>query len=151
MSMEKRLGYNRAMPQTAPSVAINAPSNANSNAEVDALKQEIAALKKQLAWFQQQLFGRKSEKRTVETHPQQLTMDDLLGDPVPALPEVDKETITYERGKARKHRPEDCVADSGLRFGPEVSITHIVIEPPELAGPDAVRQSAAFRQLARAG
>ena len=44
-----------------------------SAAEIVALLAENATLKRQLAWFHRQLFGRKSEKRLREPDPAQLT------------------------------------------------------------------------------
>ncbi len=101
-----------------------------------ALKSERDALKRQLAWFQKQVFGEKSERRLVEEDPDQLVLKGLLGDVVVPEPE-EKQTITYERGKARKDRGSDCVTDSGLRFDDSVPVEVIPLEAPELKGPDA--------------
>lgn len=102
--------------------------------EVLALREENAALKHRLAWFEKQLFGQKSEKRPVE-NPYQ---GNLLGEPARETPgEGEKVTITYTRGKAAKQRPDDCVNESGLRFNDEVPLEVIAINPPQLSGPDA--------------
>jgi transposase len=98
------------------------------------LKSEREALKRRIAWFEKQFFGRKSEKRLID-NPYQ---NSLLGEPAaPAEPEGETITVTYERGKAKKARDEDCVNDSGLRFGPDVPVEVITLEAPELQGPDA--------------
>lgn len=100
-----------------------------------ALREEIAALKQRLAWFEKQLFGQKSEKRPVD-NPQQAAL--ALGDAPVAVPaEGEQQTITYQRGSGKKQRPDDCVNDSGLRFGEEVPRQVIEHTPPELAGPEA--------------
>ena len=104
--------------------------------EISTLKQDNEQLKRQLDWFKQQLFGSKSEKRVIE-NPEQPQLTGLMGEPVPPLPPGEKQTITYERGKGRKQRDDDCVTDSGLRFGPEVPVKTITLDSPELSGPDA--------------
>lgn len=105
-------------------------------AENVVLREQVEQLKGRIAWFENQLFGQKSEKRHVE-NPEQRELN-LLGefvcsDPVPA----DKVTITYQRGKAKKHRPDDCVTDSGLRFGDEVPVEIISVIPDEFKGSDS--------------
>ena len=100
------------------------------------LESENASLKRQLAWFKKQLFGTKSERRLVEVNPDQLLLKGLLGEVI--KPEaVETETITYQRGKAKKKRGSDCVTDSGLRFDDTVPVEVIKVEVPELNGPDA--------------
>lgn len=98
------------------------------------LEAENMALRNRVQWFEKQLFGEKSEKRHID-NPQQIS---LLGEPASLTPaEGEKETITYQRGKAKKQRPDDCVNDSGLRFNDEVPVEVIQTTPPELTGPDA--------------
>jgi|TARA_Y100000310_G_C20627044_1_gene786509 transposase len=101
-----------------------------------ALKSERDALKRQLAWFKKQVFGEKSERRLLENDPDQLPLSGLVGEAVKSVP-VEKETITYERGKAKKKRGDDCVTDIGLRFDDTVPVEVIEVQAPELAGPDA--------------
>lgn len=92
------------------------------------------ALRNRVQWFEKQLFGQKSEKRHID-NPQQIS---LLGEPPSPTPsEGEKETITYQRGKAKKQRPDGCVNDSGLRFNDQVPVELIQVTPPELTGPDA--------------
>ncbi len=100
-----------------------------------ALREENLALKQRLAWFEKQLFGQKSEKRPVD-NPHQTTL--TLGDiPVTTDAEGEQQTITYQRGSGKKQRPEDCVNDSGLRFGENVPRQVIERTPSELTGPQA--------------
>jgi transposase len=102
--------------------------------DVATLREENAALKRRIAWFEQQLFGQKSEKRPVD-NPQQPS---LLGEPPVETPaEGEQITVTYQRGKAPKRRPDDCVNDAGLRFNGEVPVEVITLPAPELEGPDA--------------
>lgn len=103
--------------------------------ETAGLREENILLKRRIAWFEKQLFGRKSEKRPTEPNPYQ---DSLLGAAAaPAPVEGDKIKVTYERGKASKQRADDCINDSGLRFGPQVPVQVIEQMPPELIGPQA--------------
>lgn len=99
-------------------------NNLSQSAEVVALREENAELKHQLAWFKKQLFGPKSEKLPPET-PDQLL---LFGKKQTLTPEDQpKQKITYERGKFRKHRDDDCVSDEGLRFDSSVPVKTIVL------------------------
>lgn len=122
------------MKMTSASVTTNTDGVAPSAGEVAALREENAALKHRLAWFEKQLFGQKSEKRPIE-NPHQAS---LLGEPASATPpEGEQITVTYQRGKAPKHRPQDCVNDSGLRFNADVPVQVIEITPAELKRADA--------------
>jgi hypothetical protein len=102
------------------------------------LQEENDALKRRVAWFENQLFGQKSEKR-----PQIDAIDaaqlSLLGDDSAPItePEGDNEQITYTRKQNQKQRPDDCVNDSGLRFSDKVPVKIITIIPDELKGEDA--------------
>ena len=116
---------------TADSVDANTGELAEELAD---LRLENRQLKERVAWFEKQLFGSKSEKRHVVPPAQ----ESLLGLPTETPPEAsDQQTITYQRGKGKKQRPEDCATDSGLRFTDEVPIEVIRVIPPELEGADA--------------
>ncbi len=99
------------------------------------LQEENAALRRQLEWFKRQLFGRKSEKRIVES-PEQLGLGALLGETPAAQAPAPTEKITYTRRKP-KRRNEDDVSDAGLRFGPDVPVEVIELPAPQLEGPQA--------------
>ncbi len=102
--------------------------------EVVVLREEIASLKRRVEWFERQLFGQKSEKRPLD-NPHQPS---LLGEPpATTAPEGEQITVSYQRGKAPKQRPDDCVNDSGLRFTAEVPVEVISLTAPELKGADA--------------
>ena len=102
-----------------------------------ALKQEVTELKRQLDWFKRQLFGSKSEQRPVDTPVAQLDLWGAVPPVPPAVAEGESTTITYQRGKAPKQRPADCVNDSGLRFTADVPVKVITYTPPELQGEEA--------------
>ena len=118
-----------------------APNNANTDPQLlrqmqellATRDQEISSLKHQLAWFKQQLFGEKSEKRLID-NPDQLALGEILKEQPPEQ-EVPTETITYERRK--KQRPEDCVTDQGLRFTDDVPVELIPMAAAEMQGENA--------------
>ena len=95
-------------------------------------------MKARVEWFERQLFGRKSEKRVMDI-PAQASLLGLSEEELQQLQQDrgDQDTITYQRRKGRKTRPEDCLTDSGLRFSDKVPVKHIVVTPPELKGADA--------------
>ncbi len=101
------------------------------HAENVVLLEQVEQLKGRLAWFEKQLFGQKSEKRLVD-NPEQGVLN-LLGEPVRCEPSIeDSLTVTYQRDKAKKQRPDDCVTDAGLRFRDEVPVEIIRVVPEEL-------------------
>lgn len=100
-----------------------------------ALKAENDALRRQLDWFQRQLFGRKSEKRLIE-NPDQLGLAEVLGEAPAEAPAT--EDISYTRRKG-KQRGDDCVTDAGLRFDDRVPVEIIELSAPQLQGPEADR------------
>ena len=102
--------------------------------ELADLRTENTKLRERIAWFEKQLFGPKSEKRHVAPPEQQ----SLLGESVQTPEdESDQQTVTYQRGKAKKQRPEDCATDAGLGFTDEVPIEVVKVTPVELAGEEA--------------
>ena len=109
--------------------------NAQLREENVFLREQVQSLKGRIEWFEKQLFGQKSEKRPVD-NPHQGSL--ALGDtPAPVEPEGEQITITYQRGTAKKQRPDDCVNDAGLRFSADVPVEVIEMTPLELSGPDA--------------
>jgi transposase len=120
------------MPNDTPRQSCYAELQAAYNSS----ESENENLKRQVAWFQKQMFGSKSERRLVEANPDQLLLAGLLGEAIKPEP-VETETVSYERGKAKKKRGSDCVTESGLRFNESVPVEVIEIEAPELQGPDA--------------
>lgn len=121
MAMESRQSPSTHTAKTASSLA----------AENRVLRDENQQLKHRIEWFEKQLFGQKSEKRLID-NPHQPS---LLGEPVTTEPvQDDKIHISYQRGKAKKQRPDDCTTDSGLRFSDEVPVEVIRVTPAELRG-----------------
>ncbi len=100
----------------------------NQQEQLTAQQQTIDQLQHQLDWFKRELFGEKSERRVIQNQ-NQLAL--ALGEKAPATPvEPETKTITYQRGKAKKRRDEDCVSDSGLRFGPDVPMETVRLPIP---------------------
>ena len=89
---------------------------------VEQKDERIQALEHQLNWFKRQLFGEKSEKRDMTDNPYQQTIADLLKElpEAPERPEEDKQTVSYQRGKAKKNALDGTPDDSGLRFDDSV-------------------------------
>lgn len=101
------------------------------------LVQENKELKKKLDWFNKQIFGQKSEKRSLIGHPDQIS---LLAATAAAesLPKTDQTEVAKKpRGTTKKQRPDDCMNDTGLRFDDSVPVEVIHLKPLELSGPDA--------------
>jgi hypothetical protein len=61
----------------APSYAERATLNAN-------LQDEVSELKCQIAWFQKQIFGRKSERRHVEDNSHQIPLSGMVTETITA-------------------------------------------------------------------
>jgi transposase len=103
------------------------------------LQLKVKSLEQQLVWFKRQLFGEKSEKFDMTDNPYQVTIGDVLN-ALPQLPTTaheEKQSISYQRGKAKKNHLEGSPDDSGLRFDDSVPVKEINIASPELEGPDA--------------
>jgi len=102
--------------------------NAQLNNKVASLTGEVDELKHQLQWLKRQLFGSKSEARPF-AHPDQLAL--LQGTAAQSVPAgTPEKAAPASRGKAPKQRDENCVTDSGLRFGPDVPV-HTITHYPE--------------------
>lgn len=110
-----------------------AVSRKEFDALVGALRNENTELKRQLDWFKRQLFGSKSEKQ-IEPNPYQLSLGEQFAPAENAEDDRSKQKITYERGKGKKLRPEDCVTESGLRFDASVPVKTITLPVPGLEG-----------------
>ena len=123
------------MKGAAAAPTIDPQQHARLCADYAQIRAERDALKRQLEWFQRQLFGRKSEKRLIE-NPDQMDLGALLGDAEPPRTPAPTEKIIYTRRKGRQRRDED-VTDSGLRFDARVPVESIELSAPQLQGPDA--------------
>jgi len=100
---------------------------------IDSLQDQNKELQRQLDWFKRQLFGSKSEKQ-IEPNPHQMFLGEQFKPPETEPDDQPKQTISYERGKGKKVRPEDCVTDSGLRFDESVPMKSITMPVLGIAG-----------------
>ncbi len=106
---------------------------------VEQKDEKIQTLGHQLNWFKRQLFGQKSEKRDMTDNPFQQTIADVLVE-LPEAPDSaneEKQSIHYQRGKAKKNALDGSPDDSGLRFDDSVPVEEIALSTPELEGPEA--------------
>src|SRR5690554_766743 len=117
-----------------------AEENAVLREQLGAQAETIRQLTHQLDWFKKQLFGPKSEKQVYDL-PEQDSLFQPEEAPLPEKPgEEEKRTIkAYQRGTGKKHRDDDCLNDTGLRFTADVPVEVIEQLPPELTGPDAAQ------------
>lgn len=93
---------------------------------------EIAELKAQLKWFQNQIFGRKSERRLAgDSKYIQLTLGSLLEEEAPPTP---TETVKEYQRRVKPEKVSDSQEDeSGLRFSSDVPVKTIPLKPEEVA------------------
>jgi transposase len=102
-----------------------------SPAAIVALLAENATLKRQVEWFQRQLFGRKSEKRLREPDPAQLPLAGML---TPSVPPADQPPPPTETVKAYQRRVRltgaEVSDESELRFEDSVPIQEILLPNP---------------------
>ena len=93
---------------------------------------EITDLKTQLKWFQNQIFGRKSERRLAgDSKYVQLTLGSLLEEETPPAP---TETVKeYQRRIKPEKLSESGEDESGLRFSSDVPVKTITLKPEEAA------------------
>src|SRR5262245_23268972 len=107
-----------------------------SHAEIVALLEENADLKRQVEWFKRQLFGRKSERRLREPDAQQLPLAGLFparGDPADAPPPPTETVKAYQR-RSRFTSLDETPDESDLRFESSVPVEVILVPNPELEG-----------------
>src|SRR6267142_6048140 len=82
-----------------------------------ALQEQNAALKRQVEWFQRQLFGRKSEKRLREPEPDQLSLAGMFTTPVAPADQPPPPTETVSAYQRRLRLIGTALPDeSDLRF-----------------------------------
>ena len=102
------------------------------HAENQQLREQVAQLEHQLKQLQRMIFGTRSDRHVPDNPDQLLLGEAFTTDEGQRQPP--KQTITYQRGKAKKVRPEDCVSDSGLRFDASVPVKTITLPAPEIEG-----------------
>jgi len=96
----------------------------------DALERENAELRRQIAWFQRQLFGQKSERRIVERN----GVQGWLGQDFAAVPDQsppNKKTRVAEHERERKPKKPTENADESTLFFDESRVPVEVIEVPD--------------------
>mgnify|MGYP001232393215 FL=1 len=103
-------------------------------AQIVAMSTRIEELTRQVAWYQRQLFGSRSERRILEaTNSLQLYLGEELLQAPEEPPPSSTTLVEYER--AHRRRPTEFEnADSRLNFGPEVPVEVIEVPNPELEG-----------------
>lgn len=121
------------------------------------LQEQNAALKRQVEWFQRQLFGRKSEKRLREPDPDQLSLAGMLTPPVAPADQPPPPTETVKAYQRRfRLTGTDLADESELRFDDSVPIQEIVLTNPEVPAlpPDAyevIGEKVTYRLAQRPG
>ena len=108
------------------------------SATVADLSEQLAHVKRQLEWFQRQLFGSTSEKRLVFDDVEQASLFAALG--IEAAPDVEApaEEVRYRR---RRKRRDGAVNEHGLRFDETVPVETIHVADPGIeAIPEAERE-----------
>jgi len=97
------------------------------------LEDEVIALRRQVAWFQRQIFGQKSERRLPEAEGIQGT----LGQPFDALPETQppgkKRRVAAHEREQKPKSPSEGADESALFFDE----AKVPVEVIELANPEA--------------
>jgi transposase len=104
------------------------------------LQDQNTALKRQVEWFQRQLFGRTSEKRLHEPEPDQLTLAGMLTTPVSPADQPPPPTETVKAYQRRfRFTGADGPDESELRFDDSVPVHEILLSNPDVKDlpPDA--------------
>jgi transposase len=126
-------------------------------ADIVARLAENAHLKRQVEWFQRQLFGRKSERRLREPAPDQLSLAGLLTTPVAPADQPPPPTETVKAYQRRvRLTGTDLPDESELRFDSSVPVQEILLSNPEVAdlAPDAyevIGEKVTYRLAQRPG
>jgi transposase len=121
------------------------------------LQEQNAALKRQVAWFRRQLFGRKSEKRLREPDPDQLSLAGMVTTPVAPADQPPPPTETVKAYQRRFRLMGADVADeSEVRFDDSVPVQEILLTNPAVADlpPDAyevIGEKVTYRLAQRPG
>lgn len=104
-----------------------------SRAEIVAVLEENATLKRQNEWFKRQLFGQKSERRLLPPDPQQLPLAGLLPShpEPPDLPPPLTETVKAYQRRLRWNDAAVTADEHALRFDASVPMEVIRVPNPE--------------------
>jgi transposase len=98
------------------------------------LPEQNAALQRQVAWFQRQLFGRKSEKHLREPDPDQLSLAGRLTTPVAPADQPPPPTATVTAYQRRvRFTGAEVAEERELRFDSSVPVQEILLTNPDVA------------------
>jgi transposase len=100
-----------------------------SRNEILAILVRNAELEQQVAWFQRQIFGSKSERRVETPDARQLGLGESFA--AGATPPPPSITVPSHTRRQPKKLWEGTPDDSGLRFDPSVSVQEIQVPNPE--------------------
>ena len=103
--------------------------------DVGQLQQKIAGLEHQVDWFRRQIFGQKSEKRSVLAPAEQMSLGELLSLPQTGTPPDAPERSVAAHSRKRSPKAPDAKAES-ISFFDEarVPIEVIALASPDIAG-----------------
>jgi len=108
----------------------------------------VKALQAQVSWFKKQLFGKKSEKRLLETNPRQASLGEAfeLEQSVSKTVEVGKHSRSVKGGGIDEE-------DSGFRFADSVPVEEIRIENPDLKaeGAEVISEKVTYKLAQKPG
>ena len=107
---------------------------ARLRSEHQVLQTRCASQEKRIAWLEKQLFGVKSERRIVEDGTYQMSLGEAFAVPGQCRPPEKRAIPAHERLVPRKNPLADAVCETGLRFGAQVPVEEIRLDPPEIAG-----------------
>src|SRR5215510_14157372 len=97
------------------------------------LQEQNVALKRQVEWFQRQLFGRKSEKRLRAPDPTQLPLAGMLTTPLAPADQPPPPTEMVNAYQRRlRFTGADVADESELRFDASVPVQEILLSNPEV-------------------
>lgn len=125
----------RTSTESSDSIAAILASHPPLHHEYTQLKNRVTELSRQLAWFQNQLFGSKSEKRYADGESRQMSLGEGL-DTLSVAPPVETIAVRYERPRGKKPL-ENAVSEAGLRFGPKVPVQEIRLDPAQIKALEA--------------
>jgi hypothetical protein len=102
-----------------------------------AVQTKLSEAEQLLAWFKNQIFGKKSEKRYSDLpvpDSLQLYLNQALQEQAEVKTSEKTEVSTYQRGKAKKIALENAVSEKGLRFDDTVPVKVIKVPNKEIEG-----------------
>jgi transposase len=107
-----------------------------SQAEIVALLEQKAELKRQVEWCTRQLFGQQSERRLLSPEPQQLSLAGLLPptDAPADTPPAPTETVRAYQRRVRREPTVEAADEQELRFDASGPVEVIAVPNPEGVG-----------------